>query len=326
MAWKKQEVRYIDIEGMSHAIGISRSAHNAPVLLYIHGGPGGTMMPNAHVFQNGWDKLFTVVHWDQRGAGKTFRRNFFHRDRSKMTILQFVEDAVQVTRFLLNYFGKKKIVILGHSWGSALATFLCSQHPEFFYAYVGVGQVTDVNKTEKYIHNYLLKKAIESNKHGDVKKLNKLGDPRTWNSFAEKRSKIFSHRIMLHHYGAVFYGETSTRMSWLPVLTSPDYNGLDKLAYFLGLHYSGMTIGREIVDINLEKTHTSFEIPMFYFLGRHDHITPSSMASVYFEKISTPQKKLIWFENAAHEPNWSQPADFQEALKNHILPICDRFH
>ena len=323
MNWKPLQVKFIEIQGIKQAIGVSPAiAPSAPVLLYVHGGPGGTMMPNAHLFQSDWDRFFTVVHWDQRGAGKTFKKNLFNLQKEDMTITQFIADTANVARFLKSEFNKEKIIILGHSWGSALATMTVAKHPELFHAYVGVGQVSNMPATERYIHDYLVEKAQGAKAINDIRKLERIGEPSKWTSFEQTYRNILSHRTMLHRYGGVYYNETSTRLSWQPILQSPDYGLLDKICYFGGLIFSGKTIGKEIIGIELDKTHLNFSIPMFYFLGRHDHVTPSGYASDYVKKIQAPHKDIVWFEQGCHAPQWSQKSDFLAALASKILPVA----
>ncbi len=280
------------------------------------------MMPNAYLFQSGWERHFTVVHWDQRGAGMTLRKNLLSLDWKQMTIAHFIEDTAAIARYLCRTFNQRKIMILGHSWGSALATMTVAKYPEVFYAYIGVGQVSNMPATERYIHNFLLEKARIANATRDIGKLIKIGDPRTWTTFAQTYRNILTHRTMLHRYGGVYYNETSTRLSWQPILASPDYGLLDKISYFAGLIYSGKTIGKEVVTIELDKTHLNFNLPMFYFLGRHDHVTPSTYAADYIEKIRAPIKRIVWFEHGCHAPQWSNKQEFLDKLVTETLPLC----
>ena len=65
---------YVPIGGIDQWIQIGSGNPDLPVLLYLHGGPGGTSVPAAAAWKP-WEEHFTLVHWDQRGAGRTFRKN-----------------------------------------------------------------------------------------------------------------------------------------------------------------------------------------------------------------------------------------------------------
>ena len=86
-----------------------------PVLLFIHGGPGLPEMPVAHRNAE-LERVFTVVHWDQRGAGKSFS---FHTPN--MRAEQFVNDTLELSRELRRRFDGRKIFLAGYSWGSLVA-------------------------------------------------------------------------------------------------------------------------------------------------------------------------------------------------------------
>ena len=69
------EEEYILVNGIEHFLLHYPKTSDTPVLLYLHGGPGGFESLFAYELDKAWGDLFTHVHWDQRGAGKTLRRN-----------------------------------------------------------------------------------------------------------------------------------------------------------------------------------------------------------------------------------------------------------
>jgi len=133
---------YVPIGGIEQWIQIGGQAPSHPVLLYLHGGPGGTSVPAAAAWQP-WEAHFTVVHWDQRGAGRTYRRNGA-AGCGRLTLERMVQDGIEVAEFLIAHTGQPKIFLVGHSWGSALGIHLLKRRPELFSAYVGTGQLVRV--------------------------------------------------------------------------------------------------------------------------------------------------------------------------------------
>jgi len=108
-----------------------------PVILFLHGGPGTSQLTGNRRNTRELEKSFIVVNWDQRGAGKSYGAI---RDAAKMNIDQFVEDTKELTLHLLKKFNKRRIVLAGHSWGSAIGAMAVAKYPELYSCFVGIGQ------------------------------------------------------------------------------------------------------------------------------------------------------------------------------------------
>jgi pimeloyl-ACP methyl ester carboxylesterase len=105
------EGRFVRIGGIDQYITIRGDERANPVILFVHGGPGDSMVPFAPLYRP-WEKSFTVVQWDQRGVGKTFGRN--GTNENPMTIERFVRDGLEVTQFLRTHLHKQRIILLAH--------------------------------------------------------------------------------------------------------------------------------------------------------------------------------------------------------------------
>ena len=142
----------VTIGGIQQWIEIRGESVKNPILLFIHGGPGSASIPIARGFQGPWEKYFTVVQWDQRGAGKTYSQNSKEVQRATMNMERMQEDTLEVVNYLRRRFQRDKIFVLGHSWGSVLGLQLAHYHPDLLYAYVGVGQATSAWKNEDVLY------------------------------------------------------------------------------------------------------------------------------------------------------------------------------
>lgn len=152
------EHKAIKIGGIDQWITIRGNKPENPILLFIHGGPGSPMMPESWTFQRPWEDYFTVVQWDQRGAGKTF--SAAHRKVDKtLTIDRMQADAEELIDWLRHTYGKDKIFVMGHSWGSVLGLRIAQHRPEALFAYIGVGQVINLQRNEAVSYELTLARA-----------------------------------------------------------------------------------------------------------------------------------------------------------------------
>src|SRR5215472_1203600 len=130
---------FVSLGGLDQWISIRGEDRRNPVLLVVHGGPGEAQWPMAEKYKP-WEKLFTVVQWDQRGTGHTYGR--YGEKTPDVTLDRMARDGVELAAYLCRELGKRKIIVLGHSWGSLVAVHMVQLKPELFAAYVGTGQVS----------------------------------------------------------------------------------------------------------------------------------------------------------------------------------------
>ena len=136
------EASFISIGGIEQWVTIRGQDRANPVLLVLHGGPGDVTNPWTFALFAPWEKHFTVVQWDQRGAGRTFSRTG-PTVAPTMTLDRMAEDGFELLDYLRKHLGKDKIIVVGHSFGSIIGLRMVRARPDLFYAYVGTGQVAD---------------------------------------------------------------------------------------------------------------------------------------------------------------------------------------
>jgi len=170
------EAKFVEIGGIQQWITIRGENRNNPVILFLHGGPGDATNPWGYVAFRLWLKAFTVVQWDQRGAGRTLGRNG-PSIASTITIARMVQDGVELAKLLQESLHKPKIILVGHSWGSVLGILMAKAQPNLFYAFVGTGQVADEARNYTVAYEELLKKAIANRDERAVEELKAVGPP-----------------------------------------------------------------------------------------------------------------------------------------------------
>lgn len=308
----------IQIGGINQCIYIRGKDANNPVLLFLHGGPGTPEMPLLYKFQYDWEEHFTVVHWDQRGSGKTYFANQPDAGDADGAISfeQSVQDAWEVAEYLKQKLGKKQIAVLGYSWGSAVGDALVKKYPDLFSAYIGVGQLIDGPGGERIGFENVLSAAHQKGNQKDIEALEKL-KPLPSNPF--DIAKFTRLRKIQVQYGlAVGVDiESITGYFFSPYLT------LSELTYYLK---NSFELHEEMVqfafaDYHIRDYGTEYEIPVIYILGENDMQTPTSLAVEYFEQIRSPEKKLFILSNSGHQPMMDDPERFTEILISEVLPI-----
>ncbi len=145
-----------------------------PIVLYLHGGPGTSQLTLNRRNTRDLERCFTVVNWDQRGAGKSYAAI---RDAGAMNIDQFVEDTRELTLHLLHKYGKDRLVLVGHSWGSAIGALTIARSPELYSCYVGIGQIANMAEGEALSYQWVLDEARRRHHRRALRSLERMGPP-----------------------------------------------------------------------------------------------------------------------------------------------------
>ena len=169
---KNFEEEYVDINGVEHYLLHYKIRKEAPVLIFLHGGPGQSEAMIAYIVEEYASRNYNIVYYDQRGAGKTYLKN----KKARPDTETLKEDLLEIVLYVKKVYQKDKVGILGHSWGSVLGSMFALEHPEHILCYIGCGQVINLMENERV--GYLkLKEAIErSGNEKDRKKLEKIGE------------------------------------------------------------------------------------------------------------------------------------------------------
>jgi pimeloyl-ACP methyl ester carboxylesterase len=299
----------IKLGGIDQWILIRGWNRSDPVLLLLHGGPGFPSMPFAHATAR-LEKHFVVVRWDQRGAGKSYSSTV---PDSSMNMKQFIADTLELTDFLRRRFDRPRVMIGAHSWGSMIAALAVQQAPERYSAYFAVSQAANAPESEKLMYRWALSRAIDEGNEKALSQLRDLGVP-PYERFADYYTMTdWIAHFSAHEHRAV----TRWRFTRL-ALESPFYSWIDLIRIPLGAKFSFSSLWREaFYGVDLLKQAPRLAVPVYFFLGRHDHTATASaaMAERYFEALDAPRgKRLIWFEDSGHWPSLEEPDRFQDEL------------
>lgn len=292
-----EEQLEVPIDGTSQWITVRGRDRSNPVLLVIHGGPASPETPISWAYQQGWEDYFTVVQWDQRGAGKTYNANDPDVIGPTLSLERIVKDSAEMVEYLRERYDKRKVFVLGNSWGSLVGLSLAHEHPELLYAYVGMDQVINGADGERVAYQMTLKAAEAAGNAEATKDLRSIA-PYPEKDGSAPLDKISLVRKWSTNLGGVTHGRASIGYYFNIGKLSPDYTEADLEAIDKGSALSLVRMLPELTGFNY--THvTDFKTPIIMFEGRYDMTTPPSVVADWFAHVKAPSKKFVWFD-AAH--------------------------
>ncbi len=185
-----------------------------------------------------------------------------------------------------------------------------ARYPELFYAYVGIGQAADLGQTSQVLYQFALDSARGDGNKQAIEELERIDQPP--HSFTDHR---YMERWVAYYSEREHPSLSRTRMTRL-AFESPAYSWLDLLKIPLGVRYSFQRLWKEIFyETSLFKEAPRIDVPVYFFLGRHDKVVTSEVAQRYFEALDAPRgKQIVWFEQSGHWPHFEEPVKYQEQL------------
>ena len=290
------ELRQISLNGRKEWISIRGQDNNNPVLLFLAGGPGGSQMAAVRHDLAELEEYFVVVNWEQAGSGKSYGAI----DIDDIAVETYIEDGYELTKYLCEAFGQEKIYLVGESWGSALGIFLIDKAPELYHAFIGTGQMVAFLETEMMDYELAMEIAHERSDTQTMKTLEANGYPPYYGSDVTWKS-------------AAYLNYLSTTMTQNPAIQNSGYNTLrdlfsseygllDKINYLRGIVNTFNGVYPQLYDVDLRTDYPTLDVPVSFFLGRHDVNAPTSFVEDYYAILSAPEKEIVWFEHSGHSP------------------------
>ena len=314
-----EELVKVPIGGIDQWLSIRGKDRRNPILLVLHGGPASPSMPADYTYQSPWEDYFTVVQWDQRGTGKTYAANTEAQMAPGMTIEGMTDDAAKVVQYLQQHYGKQKIFLLGHSWGTVLGTRLAQQHPDWFYAYIGVGQVVNVRRNEEIGYDFALRSAKASGNATAIRELQAIAPYPGTTPVTLQRLGVRSKWEM--YYGGLTYGRQDYRFVSDAEELSPDYSEKDLDAIGKGSVFTIGHLMQPLLAVDFDND-VHFGCPVLLFVGQHDETTSHELAEQWFGKLQAPSKHLVIFADSAHMVMQEQLGRFLVHLVTDALPLA----
>ncbi|AWS47736.1 alpha/beta fold hydrolase [Streptosporangium sp. 'caverna'] len=308
------ESGFVRIGGIDQWISIRGDDLRNPVILEIHGGPGASNLvfaPRTRV----WERHFTIVRWDMRGAGKTFGRTG-PGGQGEMSLQRLHHDALEVTEHVRARLAVEKVLLVANSFGSCLGLRLARSHPELYSAYVGTDQNINAGGRDHTAYHALADRLDKAGKRKELAALTTMGadksawDLRQWSH--HNKLLITSDPLTFNTMKTVVIGSL-----W----SSPLHTLRELRTYMQGQTFSER-LAPESVTIDEWAEGTAFQIPFFVFQGEHDVFTPPELARRFFDDVTAPVKDFALIEDASHFAALRRPGHFLDLMLTKVRPVA----
>jgi len=294
----------IEINGTGHEVMIRGADRRNPIVIFVHGGPGCSEIPYVRKYQRELERHFTIVHYDQRGSGKSYH---FFEDYADLTTDLLVDDLLALTDYVTERFGQEKALLIGHSFGTYIGMKAAAEAPHKYAAYVGIGQVSDPVQSELDSLAYTISEASKAGNVKDVERLESLRE-----SIASGEG--YTPRALVKYGGAARLIDDNMDY-YSGFLLEPEYNLLDVIRYLRGIAATQERLLREETDHPITDLVRKLDIPSYFVMGQYDYMTSANAAKAYFDELDAPLKQFALFEHSAHYPQFEEQEKFAEWLQ-----------
>ncbi len=307
---------HVSINGLEQGMFVRSADAAHPVLLNIHGGPGMPTYFLDRQYPAGLEADFTIVWWDQRGAGLSFNSSI---PAETMTVQQMVADTLAVTDYLRTRFGQDKIYLMGHSWGSFIGIQAAAQAPERYHAYIGVGQITRQLESERLAYDYMLSAFRDT---ADTSMLRKLQDAPFAMTVPMPEPYMKLRDAAMHRLGIGTMRHMRSVISgvFLAVWLDPEYTLTEKLNIWRGRwSVHALKLWDEVLRTDVTVNFPKLDIPVYFLHGRYDYTVSRELAKAYLQQLQAPLKGFYTYDDSAHSPIFEDPKRTRMILMNDVL-------
>lgn len=300
----------VELGGVAQSILIRTQNISNPVLLVLHGGPGATLIPFIEYIQpTVLEKNFTVVHWDQRGAGKSYDPSLTLDDLSAENL---ISDTVELTNILRQRFEQDKIFLTGHSWGSALGFLVIQQDTTPYHAYIASGERISWVDSHQAGFEWVKHKANETQQTEILEQIAKV-EPF---DVTDSKDVAVLYQGLAHYRGGDVYtvGLWDEMMGYAMGGKSPYYTMGEINSYLDAMKVTQQAIEPFATSYDLRKTSTKWDIPIHFIQGEYDYNAPETLSRAYYDSLDVPAKSYTVIKNAGHTMMYDNPDAWAAAL------------
>lgn len=297
----------VRIGGHDQAIMLRGVSSEAPVLLYLEGGPGGTGIGRIRNSGEDLEQGFVVATWDQRGTGKSYDAL---DPADTLTVEQMVADTLEVTNYLRDRFDEEKIYLVGSSWGTTIGVLAVQRSPELFHAYVGTGQMVDQFETDGLMYAESLRDAQARGDQAMVEDLREIGAPPYDDPLDYPVALSMNPKWIDFEHGEGYAESSGYPFS----LFVGEYSLIEQLRGMPAMAETFAVLYPQLSDTDFRIQVPSLEVPVYLVEGKYEAAGRETLAAEWFTLLSAPSKRYLVFENSGHTPPYDEPGRFAEFM------------
>lgn len=312
------EKTYVEADGEKLGIFIIGKDKTKPVLLFLGGGPGIPEYLLEYEYPTEISNKFVVCYLDYRGTGRSYD---YHMRADSMTMEQYISDTYTVTEYLKKRFGKEKIFLMGHSFGTQVGLETVYRYPDNYYAYIAMSQLTDQEQSEKLAYKYMLQQYRATGNSRMTKKLEKYPVLSVDGALGDYLDSTVRDEAM-HDLGV---GTTHKMKSvingiFLPSLRCAVYTPIERITIWLSKKFiSTSPVAMQRFRFNAFQEVRHLEVPIYFFAGKYDYTCAYELQKKYYDNLDAPFKAFYTFEESAHSPLFEEPDKAVRILKEDVL-------
>jgi pimeloyl-ACP methyl ester carboxylesterase len=283
-----------------------RGAQEAPLLLFVHGGPGASEFPQRRRYLADLERDWLVADWDQPGAGRSFRGN----EDLTLSLESLVDDGVALVKLLAGDYGDRPLVLVAHSFGTVLGVRIAERAAEHVSAYVETSQVVNSAMQEERSYDWALNEAHRTGNRKAQTALDQIGRP-VAGQYAAGTSGVKTQRRWLGRLGGVAADPGLVPRWAVSVFTSRGYPLSAKLRYLSAMNRSMDLLWPHLCkEIDFGRDVSALSVPVYLFAGRQDRITDLDQIQEWFTALQAPAKRLMVVDAAGHLNLYEEPERF----------------
>jgi pimeloyl-ACP methyl ester carboxylesterase len=288
--------QFVKIGGSKQFISIKGKKSN-PLMLYLHGGPGAASSSHREQITHILEEHFLVVHWDQRGSGKSSLGNL-----KSPTLSVMKQDAEDILEYLLEAFQKEKMIVVANSWGTVLGFHLVTEYPNKITSLVAISPVIDNQKSQDATQVKLIK------------------------HYRARNNKEAVGQLKAVHIPYENVEDMAVQFKWIS-----DYKGTpipenefdQYMKFFKEWEPQWMPLYKELYSINALKHRTLFKIPVYVLIGEDDLTTGFELTQKFYKKLEAPEKQLFRLKNVGHQIPMYKSVEMQNLIY-HVLATANK--
>lgn len=307
-----------------------------PLIINLHGGPGGYSGIDIKLMGPGLEDKFLIAYLDQRGCGKSLDC----KDTSMLNVRQYVEDLDIVIDTLRNRYNKEKVNLMGTSWGGMYGFLYLLKNQEKVNAYACIDGKVNSNYQNHSLIDFetkkakeLLQTAVSGERVTELENIINELDRIKNSNFEQFHTDVnwMKHEVPSKLGFNAYFVDTAKIISFKDVIndtallqlmkyTKEEYAQIGEKAEFVNAafrntaSYNNMNIEAELSEINT---------PTIIIQGEHDYVVGVGHAALIYHALSGlthHQKELHMIPEVGHCPAIESP----ELLSNILVSFFEK--